>query len=309
MKNSLLIYLCYLARHHLHLKAEARIRLLQMQAQQLKPWNEEFYQLMPEFRIFQERTKSFWRQGEDEIKRYRQRGFVFLTPEDEDYPVNLRCMNDPPWVLSVIGNPKVLSEPCLSVVGAREPLAESLVWMDEQLGIVLKKAPLVLVSGGARGIDQRAHQLSLRAARPTVLFLPSGLLQLYPQSLCEWMAPVLETGGAFVSEFHPRAPMRKWHFQMRNRLIAGLSWDTLVVEARYRSGTWLTARLALEMGRGLCVVQGSAMEPKQSGNVILIAEGAAPLTNAQDLVIFLQARCQEQIRICASLGASISMTH
>ena len=101
--------------------------------------------------------------------------------------------------------------------------------------------------------------------------------------------PVCEAGGAFVSEFHPRTPMRKWNFEIRNRLIAGLTPLTLVIEGQIKSGTWVTARLALEEGRTLGCLPGSPWERALSGNLELLASGAAFVRDAQDLVMLLSS--------------------
>lgn len=307
--DSLFYFLCYLAAHKLRLKFAHRARLVQAWARGLRPPSPDFFQALPEFEVWREKPASFWEQGAFELAREAERGTHFLTPENPDYPAALKLLDEPPWVLSVRGARGVLAAPSLSVVGAREPLTGSLAWMQEHLGFVLKRAPLALASGGARGVDQMAHRLCLRYERPTFIFLPSGLGALYPENLRDWVLPVLECGGALISEFHPRAPMRKWHFQMRNRLIAGVSRGTLVVEARHRSGTWLTAQLALELARPLGVLPGSAIEPRQNGNMLLINAGATPICDAQDLVMFLKGPCQQSTDNAASLGASLEMSH
>jgi DNA processing protein len=132
-----------------------------------------------------------------------------------------------------------------------------------------------------------AHRLALQAKAPTVVTLPSGLATLYPESLKEWILPICESGGAFVSEYHPRTVMRKWHFQERNRLIAGLSLWTFIVEGKLRSGTWLTAKKALNAGREIAALGASPWMTGFSGNLALLADGATMIRDAQDLVMFL----------------------
>lgn len=307
--DSLFHFVSYLAAHKLRFKFADRPRLVSAWSRGLRPPSPDFFRELPEFEIWRERAASFWEKGAFELAREAERGTRFLTPEDPEFPETLKSLEEPPWVLSVRGSIEALSAPSLSVVGAREPLPGSLAWMQEHLGFVLKRAPLALASGGARGVDQMAHRLCLRYERPTLIFVPSGLGALYPENLKDWVLPVLECSGALVSEFHPRAPMRKWHFQMRNRLIAGVSRGTLVVEARHRSGTWLTAQLALDLPRPLGVLPGSAIEPRQSGNVLLINAGATPICDAQDLVMFLKGPCQRPTEFSSSLGASSDVTH
>jgi DNA processing protein len=308
-RDSLFYFVSYLAAHKLRMNQQHREQLLRAWEKGLRPTVPQFFKVLPEFQIFADASGGFWSRGADEIARWQERGTSFVSPGEVGFPRRLLQMDEPPWVLAVHGPLDLLHEPSLAVVGAREPLEGSLHWMQEHLGFLLQRAPLPLASGGARGVDQMAHRLCLRYERPTLVFLPAGLANLYPKSMEQWKLPVLQSGGAFVSEFHPRATMRKWHFQMRNRLIAGVSKCTLVVEARHRSGTWLTAKLALEMGRPLGVLPGSAIEPRQSGNLLLINEGATSICDAQDLVMFLKGACQDDKTHGASLGQATPSIH
>lgn len=202
------------------------------------------------------------------------------------YPNEFRRLAQPPLFLSVLGNIERLVQPSLSVVGSREPSSAALDWMELHLGQFLDLCPEVItVSGGARGVDQRTHSLSVRKNRPTIAFLPSGMQFPYPRDLVNWQEKILMTGGCFVSEFSPFLEVRKHHFEKRNRLIASLSRLLFVVEARRRSGTTLTARLARDLGTSVCVLPHFPSYAESAGSVDLLFDGAFPIRDANDLSI------------------------
>lgn len=238
------------------------------------------------------------------VREYEQgslKGRSFLTPADPLYPPSLLEAMDSPLSLTVQGRPEVLHEPALAVVGSREPSRDTLFWMESELGTFCREQRVVIVSGGARGVDQKAHSLALRNRTPTVVFLPSGLDNLYPQDLSEWTEAILEGGGALVSEYPASLRMAKQNFHQRNRLIAGLSKATLIVEAKRRSGTVITAMRAAEIGRPLWVVPGHPQSPHFGGSLDLLAEGGSLIRQHEDLTLFWQAE-----NFC-SRGAQLSL--
>lgn len=218
-----------------------------------------------------------------------QKGWHLLTPMDESYPETLMRGMDSPLAISVCGDPTVLHKPCLSVVGSREPTSESLLWMEEHLSEFVKKTKTVIVSGGARGVDQKAHSVALRNGSPTIAFLPSGLDTIYPGEFAQWTDAILERGGALVSEYPANLRMSRQNFHQRNRLIAAQGTATLIVQARQRSGTYMTANRAAEIGRPLWVVPGHPQSPNYSGNIKLLIEGASLVSECEDLIYFWQA--------------------
>lgn len=291
MKQTEFYFFCYLAKRFLSVDESFRERLFHCSQLGYRFKKIDLLHYCPELRVYIEDLSSKKIDDEsDYLKKLIDQGLQFLTPDDIDYPENLRRSFEPPWVLSIKGSLQSLQSCNLSVVGAREPLAGSIDWMESELGLLLERAPLIVASGGARGVDQKVHQLCLRYQRPTLVFLPSGLEQIYPASLKEWERPIVECGGSLISELHPRAPMRKWHFEKRNRLIASIAKKLLVIECREKSGTWLTARLALEAGCEIGALPGSAFEPKQKGNVKLISQGATLVADAYDLVMILKEK-------------------
>jgi DNA processing protein len=162
---------------------------------------------------------------------------------------------------------------------------EALSWMENHLSAFLRTTSAVVVSGGARGIDQRAHRLAIRSGCPTVVFLPSGLARPYPDEWRTWKDDILAAGGAVLSHYPPFQEIRRFHFEERNRLIAAMGRILFVVEARRRSGSSMTARLAADLGRTVCVLPGHPADPRAGGTIDLLFDGAAPIRDATDLAL------------------------
>ena len=211
-----------------------------------------------------------------------------LHPAHVAYPSEFSLLEKPPLFMSLVGSAVWKERPCLSIVGSREPKVESLEWMDIHLAGFLKRHPkTVVVSGGARGIDRRAHLCSLRAELPTVVFLPSGIGNPYPNDIREFFEPVIESGGAIVSPFSPFQEVRKRSFEDRNRLIAAMGSALFVVEGRRRSGSLMTARLAIELGREVAVLPGFPGDRGSAGVLDLLCDGATPIRDEMDLSTFV----------------------
>ncbi len=216
--------------------------------------------------------------------RLQSEGVCFVCAGEEDYPRAFYKMEDPPLSFTFCGRPVWNQKTGLTVVGSREPSFESLQWMERELGSFCQSVEVAIISGGARGVDQKAHALALRFLRPTVVVLPSGLGCVYPSSLGHWKASILESGGCLLSEYGYEMPMQKYLFHHRNRLIAALGKATLIVEARQRSGTLITAELSCQMGRPVWVLPGHPQDPNFAGSLRLLAEGATLIRHAADLL-------------------------
>ncbi|MGZ3774695.1 MAG: DNA-processing protein DprA [Pseudobdellovibrionaceae bacterium] len=201
------------------------------------------------------------------------------------FPPQCYLMAEPPLTLSYLGSPAWLADNTLSVVGSREPTFESIQWMEKEFVAFCNKERPCIVSGGARGIDQKSHSIALRSDLPTIAVLPSGLGNIYPDSLCEWIPGFLNSGGCVLSEYAHEQVMHKYLFHHRNRLIAALGKVTLLVEARRRSGTLITAQQAAQMGRPVWVVPGHPHDPHFAGSLDLLVDGALLIRDAQDLSI------------------------
>jgi DNA processing protein len=211
---------------------------------------------------------------------------------DAAYPVQLREIPDPPLVLYCQGNPDALHEPAIALVGARRCTSQGRL-LAEQLAQELASCGLTIVSGLALGIDGAAHRGALRGASlgaksgTTIAVLGSGLGRLYPSRHQQLAANIVAAGGVLLSEYTHTCGPRAFHFPERNRLISGLGRATVVVEASERSGSLITARLALEQGRDVMAVPGPVHSLVSAGCHRLIQQGAALITCAEDVLLAL----------------------
>ena len=204
--------------------------------------------------------------------------------DDLEYPKKFFQLDHPPLGFTYWGECCWRDLLGLSVVGSRNPHAWSVNWLQQELAQVLRQKSLVIISGGARGIDQSAHAVALKNQVPTIGFLPSGIANIYPSSFVSWVDAIVAGGGAVISQFSPFAPMYKGQFHARNRLIAALCDYLIVAEARLRSGSLLTAKLALDMGKPIGVVPCSPMMPSGRGGLDLIYDGADMLRDHRDVI-------------------------
>ncbi len=238
-----------------------------------------------EFLRLQNHARQFhWQKHVDEeVSSHEQTDRKILFPGHEAYPRALLEVSPVPIWLSYQGDVKNLSRVDFSVVGSRDPSPLSRNWIEMSLGSLLKNRSYVICSGGARGVDQLAHLLALQSGCPTVVVLPAGQDRFYPQNLEALRDEILDLGGGFLSEYFLKSEMRKHHFIQRNRLIAGLAPITVVVQAKLRSGTSLTATHAREMGRTVAVVPGHPQDLQYSGSNQLLFEGAQMVRDQIDL--------------------------
>jgi DNA processing protein len=201
------------------------------------------------------------------------------------YPPLLAQLHDPPAELYVRGNPTLLGEAAVAIVGARScsPYGTQVA---RSLARELAAAGLVVVSGLARGIDGEAHRGTFEAGGRTVAVLGCGIDRDYPRSHTE-LARRIRERGAVLSEYPPGVEPAPWRFPARNRIIAGLCAATVVVEARERSGSLITADFALELGREVFAVPGEITSALSAGTNDLLRQGAAPLLGAGDVLAAL----------------------
>ncbi len=218
-----------------------------------------------------------------------------ITLQDPRYPTLLKQIPDPPPLLYLHGDPDCLRQPQLAVVGSRNP-SRSGRQTAREFATHLARAGLTITSGLAQGLDGAAHEGALQGGGQSIAVTGTGLDRVYPASHHD-LAHAIACHGALVTEFPPGTPPRAENFPRRNRIISGLSLGTLVVEAAVRSGSLITARLALEQGREVLAIPGSIHNPLARGCHTLIRQGAKLVETAEDILEELGALggfvCQE----------------
>ena len=232
-----------------------------------------------------ELTSARPRHGDDQVEAVAQRPreLRFVGRSEGAYPALLRELHDPPPGIFLRGaaGAGLLGLPAVAVVGARACSSYG-AQVARLFGRELAGAGLVVVSGLARGVDGEAHRGALEAGGPTVAVLGCGVDRDYPAAHAQLAARVCER-GLVVSEYAPGVEPAPWRFPARNRIIAGLSVATIVVEARERSGALITADFALEAGREVFAVPGEITSALSAGTNALLRLGATPLTSVVDV--------------------------
>jgi DNA processing protein len=212
-----------------------------------------------------------------------------ISVNQEGYPYLLTKIFDPPPFLYYRGLLPDKNDVLVAIVGSRACTAYGRQ-VAEDLAFKLAKEGLVIVSGLALGIDSIAHQATLDAGGRTIAVLGSGLDCISPRSHYHLAEEIVRKGGALISEFAPQTPPLPVHFPQRNRIIAGMSQATIVVEAAYDSGALITARFALEQGREVFAVPGPIYSPNSEGTNGLIKSGAYPVTSFKDVLEVLKIK-------------------
>ena len=208
-------------------------------------------------------------------------GNYLITQTDQHYPQLLKEIPDAPIALFVTGNPEVLEMPQIAIIGSRNPSISGKN-TAHAFAKALAQPGLVITSGLAIGIDEMGHRGALDVGGITIAVTATGLDQIYPARHLE-LAEAITRKGAIISEFPINTPPKRFHFPKRNRIIAGLSLGTLVVEAASQSGSLITARLAANYGREIFAIPGSIHNPLARGCNALIKQGAKLVETAHDI--------------------------
>jgi DNA processing protein len=221
-----------------------------------------------------------------ELELIDKHNISLLTIVDQGYPELLRNIHCPPAVLYTIGAPLAYKEKGVAMVGSRQAgnYAQQVI---ETLVPPLVERNWTIVSGGALGADTMAHHAALAAGGKTVAVIGSGLLKPYPSSNNAMFKAIVAQGGTIVSPFPLTSIAYPQNFPARNRIIAGLSQATVVIQAAAKSGARITALFALDQGRLVCAVPGSIFDPLSLGCHKLIKEGATTVASVDDLLIEL----------------------
>ena len=220
-------------------------------------------------------------EAERELAAAARIGASFVCLGEPLYPPWLRHADAPPPVLALRGEPKHLTSPCIAIVGARNASVAGRK-MAAMLAKGLGDADFVVVSGLARGIDAAAHEAALSGG--TVAVFAGGIDIVYPPENVELFERIVGAEGCGISEMRIGWEPRARDFPRRNRIIAGMALATIVVEAAERSGSLITARLALEQNREVLAVPGSPLDPRAAGSNNLLKQGARLVTEVRDVI-------------------------
>jgi DNA processing protein len=217
-----------------------------------------------------------------ELKRISDFGCEIVVEQDEHYPQLLRQIYDPPLVLYVKGTLKTSDKNSVALVGSRMTTTYG-INTARRLGYQLAYMGITVVSGGARGIDTAAHQGALSAKGRTIAVLGTGINQVFPPENAQLFEKIAEN-GALVTQFPFNRPPDKQSFPIRNRIVAGMTLGTVVVEANLTSGALITANFAVECGRQVFAVPGPIDSPRSKGCHDLIKKGAKLCEGPEDIV-------------------------
>lgn len=251
-----------------------------------------------------EKLASFSPEDAGALLEYSEKiGQRVVTPDCPEYPAPLREIHNPPCALYVRGTlPDFSAVPSISIVGTRRATADGAA-AARGFAYALARQGVVVVSGGALGIDTAAHKGALQAGGKTVCVLGCGIDYNYLMANAS-LRDAAAVSGAVVSEYPPGTPAVNSNFPIRNRIISGLSLGTLVVEAAGKSGSLITADYALEQGRDVFAVPGGIYSPVSQGVNNLIKSGAKPVSNADEILEEYLSRFPGKFRL-DDLSASV----
>ena len=230
-----------------------------------------------------------------EYRGLEERGIRFITYMDEEYPERLKHIYGRPVGLYVKGRLPDDGRPSAAIIGARAASSYGLQ-VARMLGASLSRAGIQIVSGMALGIDGAGHEGALMEGGDTYAVLGSGVDVCYPRTHRNMYLEIPARGGV-ISEFPLGSEALKQHFPMRNRLISGLADVIIVAEARERSGSLITAELALEQGREVMAVPGMVTSDLSRGCNQLIRQGAGIVTSPDDILEYFQIKREKMLRL------------
>ena len=226
-----------------------------------------------------------------EYEQLLQKGIRLLTAEDEAYPQRLRKIPSAPYALYVLGQLPPENLPAVAMIGARE-CSEYGIYVAKNFAKELGAHGIPVISGMARGIDSISQEAALQGGGRTYAVLGCGVDICYPKSSHRLYEQILEQGG-ILSTFPPGTEPMKRLFPERNRIVSGLADAILVVEARQKSGTFITVDMALEQGREVYAIPGRLTDRLSDGCNLLLQQGALIAVSPQDLLQHLSPRQME----------------
>lgn len=229
--------------------------------------------------------------AERELSMGEGLGAALLTAHDPAYPPHLAAIDDAPPIIWILGDRSLLSKPMVAMVGARNASLNGRN-IARRMAADLGRHGLVVASGLARGIDTSAHEGAL--ATGTVAVVAGGIDVIYPPENAQLYHDIVGA-GAVISEMPPGTQPQASYFPRRNRLVSGVSLGVVVVEAALKSGSLITARLALEQGREVFAVPGSPLDPRAHGPNDLLRHGANLAENVQDVLNHLRGTLTQSL--------------
>ncbi|WP_251546703.1 DNA-processing protein DprA [Limosilactobacillus caecicola] len=236
-----------------------------------------------------------WSSPETEMTFQRNWQMPFITIIDAAYPELLKSIYCPPLVMYFMGDLTLLTTTCLAVVGARKMTQYARESLTQLLPTIIQHR-ITVVSGLARGVDGLSHQITLANHGKTIAVIGSGLNRVYPPEH-DHLQRQIKRHGLLLSEYPLDSAPLPHHFVERNRIIAGLAQACLVVEARRKSGSLITANLALQENRNVLAIPGPINSDLSTGCNELIAVGARPVMSAQDILGELNNRFYQPSKI------------
>ena len=243
---------------------------------------------------------------EQQWAKLEQEDVIAISLDDDRYPALLKQIPDNPYVIYMKGDLTCLDLPLVAIVGSRK-LTEYGQRATRGFARDLANSGICVVSGLAFGVDAQAHLGALEAKGRTIAVLGNSLdrASIYPKTNLQLSEEILRSGGLLISEFPIKTKAEVWTFPARNRIMAGMSLGTLVIEAAEKSGTIITANLALDYNREVFAVPGSIFSPQSIGTNRLIKAGAKLVTSVNDILTELRLENQHEI---ASESVIMSLT-
>lgn len=208
---------------------------------------------------------------------------IKITIENNIYPQKLKEITNPPKQLYLEGNVQLLNENSIAIIGSRN-CSENGKQLTRKFAYELSKQGLIIISGMAKGIDTIAHEETINAKGKTIAVLGSGFNNIFPKENSKLYKKILENEGLIISEYAPEVQVQSKQFLERNRIVSGLSIGVLVIEAGYRSGTSVTARIAKKQNRKIFVLPHEINDKYGVGTNKLIQKGAMLVTSTKDII-------------------------
>ncbi|MCR4943710.1 MAG: DNA-processing protein DprA [Clostridium sp.] len=264
----------------------------------------KIYKILPEFNLKQEYIKENELEKALEVSEWILNNNVgFITYFDEEYPEELKNIDNPPYGLFYKGNIKILKDRKVAIVGSRSCSQYGLE-ITKLLTKELISFNITIISGGAKGIDSCAHKTCVESSGKTVVVLGCGIDIIYPSVNKRLFDEVLKD-GLIITEFIPGTKPLKYNFPRRNRIISGLSETIIVAEASEKSGSLITAGIAAEQNKNVMAIPGTVFSKSSLGCNKLIRDGAQIFSEMEDLRTLLNLTCENKERIISPIKQKI----